>query len=409
MPSPRPSVTHRTALPVGYFLVAITAVLGDDEYTFAEVWRSGGSWITKVGGRFGTAENPGVALQGAFAVGDYALCRQAEGEGGQVWELLALPATSGTSGCTGCSWLAGLQQPECLEVLVSGVSQYVYLTSDDRLTWASSDTITICGLTYTVSVATNAGGAPQMTLTGVGSGAGGPYTGLFACCACKLVKWALPLDVLCPDDADPGDPCLNVVEVSARWLDCCPITGWQGPGWYCVRAAGSSAECYALELLDADKCDTSIEICSGAYSDEPTALGHCEKLLVGGASCSASVAVALDQWYQSSIAPFGATQSYCLPVTAETTYRLLAWQNSGGSPLGNITIKSYDGACAGSLLQTDTLSEGAWNAGTGEGSPACLEFTPPVGTTHVCITASNGNASFTKTYGFRVEEGTCPP
>jgi hypothetical protein len=78
-----------------FFVCQITAThntdatFATDTYGFSEVWRTGGVWGLKTGGRYGAAENPGVAAPGfTFAVGDYALCRSAEGEGGLFWELV---------------------------------------------------------------------------------------------------------------------------------------------------------------------------------------------------------------------------------------------------------------------------------------------------------------------------------
>lgn len=57
---------------------------------------------------------------------------------------------------------------------------------------------------------------------------------------------------------------------------CCDsIAGWDGPGWYCVREAGSEDACAAVELLEADRCDTDIEICDGPFADEEAALAEC--------------------------------------------------------------------------------------------------------------------------------------
>jgi|SRR5262245_11491999 len=81
----------RTVPPLPWFVVQITAALGGDEYSFLEVWLSEDAWQEKIGGRYGTEENPGVALEGVlFAVDDYALCRSSEGEGGSKWELFPL-------------------------------------------------------------------------------------------------------------------------------------------------------------------------------------------------------------------------------------------------------------------------------------------------------------------------------
>ena len=86
----------RTIPPPGdWFVVRITAVVSatDRTYEFVEHWYQGeDGWAEKAGGRFGGELNPGVALPGmVFAVGQYALCRSAEGAGGLYWQIFALP------------------------------------------------------------------------------------------------------------------------------------------------------------------------------------------------------------------------------------------------------------------------------------------------------------------------------
>lgn len=60
---------------------------------------------------------------------------------------------------------------------------------------------------------------------------------------------------------------------------CCPIFLWGGEGWYCVytgTGAGTGADqCSVLYLTDADKCDTTIDICSGPYATETEADAVC--------------------------------------------------------------------------------------------------------------------------------------
>lgn len=192
----------------------------------------------------------------------------------RIGYVLSPIQAGGSTSCVGCGWFAGLLQSQCLEVFVDGVSTYVYLTSADRLTWASADLITICGFTYTVEVTKNAGGVPQVSLTGSGGSGGGDYEGQFSCCGCGYATWAFPLDELCPGEPYPGDSCTNVVNITVR-ESCCPIDGWEGEGWYCVVAVdGDCADAIALELLEEDKCD-ELEICSGPYATQAEAEAEC--------------------------------------------------------------------------------------------------------------------------------------
>jgi hypothetical protein len=54
-----------------------------------------------------------------------------------------------------------------------------------------------------------------------------------------------------------------------------PIDGWDGPGWYCVREAGTESDPEATELIEGDQFDDTIEIVSGPYADEAAALEVC--------------------------------------------------------------------------------------------------------------------------------------
>lgn len=304
--------------------------------------------------------------------------------------------------CTGCGWLAGLKQTECLEVLVNGVAQYVYLSSSDRLTWTSVNPVAICGTDHTVTVTKNAGGVPQLTLTGIGSGAP-TYTGVFSCCVCKTVKWAFPLDVLCPDDTDPGDPCLNVVEVSARWIACCPIAGWKGAGWYCTRTAGTSDPCAAEELLEADKCNATIEICSGPYATELEASANCGSSPpdagAGGTDCSSATAVSLGERMTKPPDPIGVGAFWKLNVTGGVTYHAVYTVGVDEAGTGAFTGALYTPDCAGAPQ--------GYTWFTGPTLSGCMSFTPPVDGC-MCLELGNQIEPNSPTVTMIVYEGDCP-
>lgn len=75
--------------------------------------------------------------------------------------------------------------------------------------------------------------------------------------------------------AAPAGACASNDFVLRVACQCCSIDGWAGPGWYCVREAGTEDACVPTELLEADRCDDTIEICSGPYADEATADEAC--------------------------------------------------------------------------------------------------------------------------------------
>ena len=90
-------MTPRTTFPTGWFLARITNISAAPAYQFQEQWVTddAGTVADKTGGRYGGADNPGFAVNGAvFAVNDLALCRSADGVGGLVWELVPLSGGS---------------------------------------------------------------------------------------------------------------------------------------------------------------------------------------------------------------------------------------------------------------------------------------------------------------------------
>lgn len=88
---------------------------------------------------------------------------------------------------------------------------------------------------------------------------------------------------------------------------CRTIDGWEGPGWYCVKEADTSNPCVATELLEADKCNESIEICSGPYATEEDATVECSD----GLTCETAI-----------IASYGTILNVTVPPTTTLNYRL---------------------------------------------------------------------------------------
>lgn len=79
-----------------WFVAKITAKSGAS-YAFAEWWlRETGSFALKDGGRSNAiATDPAHSVAAPLAVGDFALCRSADGAAGRRWELVPIPVAAG--------------------------------------------------------------------------------------------------------------------------------------------------------------------------------------------------------------------------------------------------------------------------------------------------------------------------
>lgn len=146
------------------------------------------------------------------------------------------------------------------------------------------------GLTWTVSASDAAAGVlielcevvygvvfdrsgPTLSLTPL-SASGAAIEGILDCCGCGYAIFAFGGLPICSGTDTGTGPCDNLLRLKVEW-SCCPIEGWAGEGWYCVRAAGTEFACVAVELLDEDKCGDSIEICSGPYATQEEAEANC--------------------------------------------------------------------------------------------------------------------------------------
>lgn len=117
-----------------------------------------------------------------------------------------------------------------------------------------------------------------------------------------------------------GDCADNVYRIKIECI-CTAIEGWSGAGWYCVRdkvtsgesglsgeeesgeamamdtegASGPPGACHAVELLNTDRCISSIEICAGPFATKFEAQTECEYI---NNECSPSIGVRRRLWAQ---------------------------------------------------------------------------------------------------------------
>lgn len=171
------------------------------------------------------------------------------------------------------SWIAGLKTTDCLVLTVvkvdgdcSSVSatQELDLTYSSGSSWQSTTNFAFDGGSGPV-VLTRSTPTPTMTINSVDGWSLGPDGSggwLFAFGGSSLCAGS---PVTCENSF--------VVRVTCS---CCPISGWAGADkWYCIRAAGSGADCEPRYLTATDKCDTGLEICDGPFDTEADALVAC--------------------------------------------------------------------------------------------------------------------------------------
>jgi hypothetical protein len=92
--------------------------------------------------------------------------------------------------------------------------------------------------------------------------------------------------------AVPSTPCSpNTFRVKVQCSPC-PINKWGGPGWYCVKSNGNCPG-EALELLEEDKYNTNIEICSGPYPTQAAAQAVCPPNSISTTCCTPAVPATL--------------------------------------------------------------------------------------------------------------------
>lgn len=268
--------------------------------------------------------------------------------------------------------------------------------------------VTVCGVLYEVEFDKT---LPSLTLTPY-SASGSPITGRLECCDCNYAIFAFGGNPPCTDARDTNNKgCGNIFRLKVE-MDCCPMTGWMGAGWYCVvAAAGDCADATNVELLDADKCRTDIKICSGPYSSETDASLHCS----GGGSVTPSTGcdtadgdtVAVGQVVSGNsgtVTPPSVWGSVfhvaCLPGH---TYRInFQSSNSTSSEFGVAVAYLTPDCSPGASLTGVYTSSGT---GTG-GSMVCGDIgTIPDGAACICVSLGTGVSDVS--WSFVVEEGVC--
>lgn len=204
------------------------------------------------------------------------------------WVFVASGAGSGSSSCTGDAFLSAFTEDDCFSVAVDGGAAQ-----------PATDPLVINEVEYTVAFDP---AVPSLTLT---PEVGSPIAGLKGCAACPCVTFVFNRADFYPEEEPAASVCDRLLSIRVC-QGCCSMDGWDGPGWYCIRAAGTDDDCEPLELLEEDRCRTDIEICSGPYVDEAAANAVCGTTPAPafGINCSESGAATVTAGVTYSAGPF---------------------------------------------------------------------------------------------------------
>jgi hypothetical protein len=152
-----------------------------------------------------------------------------------------------------------------------------------------------------------------------------------------------PFAIIC----GPYDTEGEAQAAAAADCGCESIAQWASAGWYCVRAPGGGS-CVAAELLDADRCDTSVVICSGPYADEATATAACSGSGSGSGPATPGT-LACCPAYTSS------------PGVGATTGSLLKVFDTCGAFTAAPGVAEFDSfPSGGAYIRSDTVYSGMW-------------------------------------------------
>lgn len=205
-----------------------------------------------------------------------------------------LPDASAGAGVACGELNAGLDTDECLHLYVHAVSGKCSTIDTTQETWLEHDA--------GAWKATSTLGGPQFDHTGSGTDPadvvfgftnGVPYLtidGVYGTpqgCSDGGLLFSFGGATLCAGGTDTD--CANYFVVQVK-CGCCPITDWDGVGWYCVVGSDETCNvdtgaCVYLKLSDASACDTEIKICGGPYDTEEDCAAACVPATVEVACC----------------------------------------------------------------------------------------------------------------------------
>lgn len=248
-------------------------------------------------------------------------------------------------------------------------------------------------------------------------------------CGCNFAIFGIGKTAVCTGAKGAGG-CDDLARFRVT-LDCCsPIAGWEGPGYYCARAAGTEDNADAVLLHESDKCNPNIEIVSGPYPTLADAEAACGPPPAPQANCSitgdklslATAATGTLDLENPDSNPLVATEvhRYVLEAEPGTQYKI-TWAMSHVNA-ANVAVFALN--AAGVVIEqvySSAFGGGELDFSGTDLSGACGNFAmsvdeddepvnklTPEGTAYICV-ALQGIAAFSTPVQYRmfVEEGTC--
>lgn len=344
----------------------------------------------------GTSDEAGrcaYEINGSKSVPTGAKVLMRPGGDGSFWVFSYLGATveSTSAALATGAWVAGLTSADCLRLTVvsaTGACSAIDAEQDIALAWDAVDSR--WESTATAFTGTGSGGTGQVVF---GRTNGVPYMQIDSVYGTYLggdggggLLFAFGGAVLCGGSA--GE-CNNAFTVRIA-CDCCPIAGWDGAGWYCVLDEGGE-DCetddrVAVELLEADRCDDTITICSGPYATEEEADAACPTTPVANACCPGGAAPVLDVTiggavgagvyvvtYDAAGANGVGWYSPTTPVGGDNVYYRW-WCSAGTWLLDQYCNGSPTGTGSGGTL--NSCSPFSYTGGTGAFGGVCSDLSP---------------------------------